>query len=221
MIFLCDDIIEVISKNLCVYNYSNISKFNLINKSFNKYINSYLDIFNNTNETILMATKIKKWRSEIDQSDYIYDSFILFDNITYYNHWNNNTHCNSTYVTKECKEIIKSNLYSTNVSSTLYSNKNEVTYNKINYNYINDDFYDIIKDKKKNNSKYKIDKLKFDTYFIYYFAEDISLCYAIHFLILPYYDSRMKNVKDFHSYNIVKKNTICNHNIKYVNSIDF
>ena len=217
MIFICDDIIEIISENLCIFDYSNICKFMLINKSFYKYINFYLDIFNNTNETILMATKIKKWRSEIDQSDYIYDSFILFDDISYYNYWYNITQCSDTYVTKEYKEIIKSNLYNTVMSSTLYTNKDEVTYNKINYNYINDNFYDKI----KNNSEYKIEKLKFDTYFVYYFAEDISLCYAIHFLILPYYDSRMKNVKDFHSYNIVKKNQICNHNITNVYCIDF
>ena len=217
MIFICDDIIEIISENLCIYDYSNISKFMLISKTFYKCINFYLDIFNNTNETILMATKIKKWRSEIDQSDYIYDSFILFDDISYYNYWYNITQCTVTHVTREYKEIIKCNLYNTVMSSTLYTNKDEVTYNKVNYNYINDDFYDII----KNNSEYKINKLKFDKYFIYYFAEDISLCYAIHFLILPYYDSRMKNVKDFHSYNIIKKNKMCNHNITNVYCIDF
>lgn len=214
---LCDDVNQIISKNLCIFDYSNISKFMLINKSFYKYINFYLDIFNNTNETILMATKIKKWRSEIEQSDYIYDSFIIFDDIYYYNYWNTITQCTLTHVTREYKEIIKSNLYNTVMSSTLYTNKDEVTYNKINYNYINDNFYDII----KNNSEYKIEKLKFDIYFIYYFAEDINLCYAIHFIILPYYDSRMKNVKDFHSYNIVKKNKICNHNIRNVYCVDF
>ena len=73
----------------------------------------------------------------------------------------------------------------------------------------------------KNPESHNINKLHFDTYFVYYFAEDIRDCYAIHFLILPYYDSRMKTVKDYHSYNIVKKNTICNHNIKSVHGIQF
>tara|TARA_B100001173_G_scaffold311373_1_gene328446 strand:- start:4829 stop:5485 length:657 start_codon:yes stop_codon:yes gene_type:complete len=215
---LPEEIIDKICKKLCIYNFSNISKLILINKSISKYIKNYLNIFNTTNETILMATKVKVWRIEIDQSDYIYDSFMLFDNIEDYHKWDKNTECFSkSCVNREYKEIIQSNLYTTSISPTLYVNKNEKTYNNINYNYVSKEFYYDL----ENNIKYDIDKLNFDTYFIYYFAEDINTCYAIHFLILPYFDSRMKTVKDYHSYNIVKKNTICNHNITKVDSIDF
>ena len=71
------------------------------------------------------------------------------------------------------------------------------------------------------NEKNVIDKLNFNIYFIYYFAKDYYTCYSIYFLILPYYDSRIKNSKDYHSYNVVKKNTISNHNITKVGTIDF
>ena len=71
-----EEIIDKICKNLCIYDFSNIGKFILINKNCSKYIKYYLNIFNTTNETILMATKVKVWRIEIDQSDYIYDSFM-------------------------------------------------------------------------------------------------------------------------------------------------
>lgn len=215
---LPEEIIDKICKNLCTYDFSNISKFILISKNFSKYIKYYLNIFNTTNETIFMATKVKVWRIEIDQSDYIYDSFMLFDNIEDYLKWDKNTKCFSENgMNNEYKEIIQSNLYTTSISPTLYINKNEKTHHNISYNYINEKFYNDL----ENNIKYNIDNLNFDIYFIYYFAEDINTCYAIHFLILPYFDSRMKTVKDYHSYNIVKKNTICNHNITKVDSIDF
>jgi len=213
-----EEIIDKICKNLCIYDFSNIGKFILINKNCSKYIKYYLNIFNTTNETILMATKVKVWRIEIDQSDYIYDSFMLFDNIEDYHKWDKNTECFSkTGVNREYKEIIQSNLYTTSISPILYINKNEHTYNNINYNYVSKEFYYDL----ENNIKYDIDKLNFDTYFIYYFAEDINTGYSIHFIILPYFDSRMKTVKDYYNYNIVKKNTICNHNIIKIDSIDF
>lgn len=212
------EIIEEISKNLCIYDFSNINKFILINKEFNKCVKYYLDIFNTTNETILMATKVKIWRSEIDQSDHIFGSFMLFDNFESYNNWDINTKCFSkSCVYREYKKIIETSLYTSSISPSLYIDNNEGTYHNINYNYVCPWFYNDL----KYSINYEVNKLHFDTYFIYYFAEDIRECYAIHFLILPYYDSRMKTVKDYHSYNVVKKNTICNHNITEVHGIDF
>ena len=163
-----------------------------------------------------MATKVKVWRIEIDQSDHISDSFMLFDNLEDYCKWDKNTKCFSKNgINREYKEIIESNLYRINPS--IFINSEIRLHNNINYNYVSKEFYYDL----EYNIKYDINKLKFDTYFIYYFAEDIITCYSIHFLILPYYDNRMKTIKDYHSYNIVKKNTICNHNITKVGSIDF
>jgi len=214
---LPDELFVEIAKNVCIYDYSNINKFLIVNKMFNKHIKYYQDIFNTTNETILMATKVKIWRGEIDQSDHISDSFMLFDNFKSYNNWYVNTKCFSkSCVNREYKEIIETSLYTSSISPSLYIDKNEKTQHYINYNYLDVDFYNL-----ENQINYKIDELKFDTYFIYYFAEDIRDCFAIHFLILPYYDSRMESVEDFHSYNIVKKNTICNHNITEVHGIEF
>ena len=207
------ELIEIISKNLCIYDYCNISKFMLINNEFSKYIKYYSNILDNTNETIHLATKVKCWRSEIDQSDYIYDSFILFDDISYFNNWEKNTKCIHTNMNREYKEIIVTDLYSSYITPTLYNNRQEETKYSISYNYLSEEFF--------TNIEYKIDKFKFDIYFIYYFATDLNCFYAIHFLILPYYDCRMKNVKDFHSYNVVKKNTVSNHNITKVDSIEF
>lgn len=116
---------------------------------------------------------------------------------------------------REYKEIIETDLYSCYITPTLYTNRNEETNYTISYNCVATEFYNL-----ESNIEYKIDKLKFDIYFIYYFATELSYCYDIHFLILPYYDNRMKNVKDFHSYNVVK-NTISNHNITNVEGIDF
>ena len=64
-------------------------------------------------------------------------------------------------------------------------------------------------------------KLFFDTYFIYYFIEDYRCCYGISFIILPYFDKGLLDLKMFHSYNIVKKNKLMNHNIKKIHNIDF
>lgn len=221
---LPDELFVEIAKNICIYDYNNISKFLIVNKMFNKHVKYYQDIINNTNETILMATKVKIWRSEIDQSDHISDSFMLFDNWKSYMNWYTNTKCFSkSCVNREYKKIIQSSLYTSSLSPTLYINKNEKTQHYINYNYLDIDYnyLDVDFCNLENQINYKLDELKFDTYFIYYFAEDIRLCYAIHFLILPYYDSRMETVEDFHSFNVVKKNTICNHNITEVNDIEF
>ena len=209
---LHNELIEIIIKDLCTYDYSNINKFILVDKKFCEYIKYYLYILNNTIESIYMATKVKIWRAEIDQSDYIYDSFILFDDMNYFNQWDKNTKCIHTSMNREYKEIIKSELY-------INKNTYEYIYNNICYNIVSEDFYNLEHDTEYNICE--IDKLKFDTYFIYYFTEDLIYCYAIHFIILPYYDSRIKDIENYHSYNVVKKNTLCNHNITTVNSIDF
>lgn len=117
-----------------------------------------------------------------------YDSFILFDDIRYFKRWDTNTKCIGNNMNREYKEIIETELYSCYITPTLYTNRNEKTIYTISYNCVATEFYNI---------EYKIDKLKFDIYFIYYFATELNYCYAIHFLILPYYDSRMENVKDF------------------------
>ena len=221
---LPNELIENIAYKLCVYDYSNISKYLLINKILNKYITYYLDKFNNTNETIYMATKIKDWRPEMDQIEYIYDSFILYDNINSYQLWNNKTLCKNTNMCCETKEILKCNLYKFNTFSLLYYNEdNDInTYKKIiNPNNLykkNPTFIDPVYFENEINV---MNKLNFDIYFIYYFTENLNTCFGISFLILPYLDNRITKLSDFHSYNIVKKNIIHNHNITKVGSLDF
>ena len=206
---LSDDILMDISKNLCIYGYSNINKYMLINKSLSKYIKYYLDLFNNTDETILMATKIKSWISEVRQIDYIYDSFILFDNLKDYSKWKLNTKYTHTSSRSEHPKIIETSLYNIMINPLIY---NSIESYK-SYKYVTCDL--------DGDNKYRINKLKFDTYFIYYFPKDITTCYAINFLILPYYDSRIIQLKNFHSYNIIKANKVCNHNITKIHNIEF
>mgnify|MGYP006086420623 CR=1 FL=1 len=74
----------------------------------------------------------------------------------------------------------------------------------------------ILKKTQKN-----ISILKFNTYFIYYFMEDFNLRFGISFIILPYFDEKLLEISMYHSYNIVKKNTLANHNITKINNIDF
>lgn len=207
---LDDNIINIISKHLCVYDYFNIiiNEYYLINKIFNKHITYNLSKLNYTNETLYLATKTKHWDPKMDQISYIYDSFIIFDDLTKYNIWNNITKCNKTYKNYEDKIIIKCELYK--FLTFNYDIYNDVIDNE----YITNIYSSVI-------DNITINKLKFDIYFIYYFIEDLYYCYGINFLILPYYDDRIVGLSNFHKYKIIKKNNIYNHNIVNINTIEF
>ena len=87
---LNEDIIEKISEILCIYDYNNINKYKLINKN-KKCIEFYIKIFDYCNKRLYMATQIKHWRPELDQIEYIYNNFMIFDDYNSYLYWKNNS----------------------------------------------------------------------------------------------------------------------------------
>ena len=198
--FHCD-IIENICNFLSIYSYNNCDNYKLINKNFYNFIKKNLNILNNSCSNILMATHIKYWRPELDQTPHIYDAFIIFDNFKYIDEWINNDvdydELNSNKTTHTIhKEVIELNLY--------------------NY-YVNNSFKYLIEELHILQNY----KLIFEYYFIYYFYEDLNVCYDIKFIILPYFDERLVQKDTFLHYQKIKKNTFYNHNIKNINSIEF
>lgn len=200
---LNEDIIEKISEILSIYDYSSANKYKLINKNFKKCIEFYMNKFDYCNERLYMATQIKQWRPKLDQIKNIHNNFMIFDDYNSYLYWKNNS---KTYH----NEVISCNLFQ---FTTLNKNIFPEETNKISSIFI-DPFY-------IEQQKINISKLLFDTYFIYYFTENYYYCYGISFIILPYFDKRLLELKMFHSYNIVKKNTLANHNITKINNINF
>jgi len=191
------DIIEYICETLCIYHYNKCNIFNLINTNFYNFIKKKLDKLNNSDSNILMATHIKYWRPELDQTAYIYDEFMIFDNSKYINKWINNDSLKfKSSLFGVHKEVIELNLFN--------------YYKNDNFTYINKDLDDL--------QKYK---LIFEHYFIYYLYEDVNMCYDVQFIILPYFDERITEKDTFLHYQKIKKNTFYNHNIRNINSIEF
>ena len=207
---LNDYIIEKISEILCIYDYNYVNKYKIINKNFKKYIEFYINKFNYCNERLYMATQIKHWRPELDQIEYIYNNFMIFDDYNSYLYWKNNSKTYHNSKNSLDNEVISCNLFQ---FTTLNKNIFPEETNKISSIFI-DPFY-------IEQQKINISKLLFDTYFIYYFTENYYYCYGISFIILPYFDERLLELKMYHSYNIVKKNTLANHNITKINNINF
>ena len=207
---LPDDIIENISEILCIYDYSNINKYYTINKSFYTFISKYMNKLNNSQETFYMATQIKHWRPELDQIEYLHNNFMIFDDYISYLYWKNNSKTFQTGMNGLDNEIICCNLFQfSTFNKNIFSEEN----NKTELMFVESEFID--------KNYHTMPKLLFDTYFIYYFIEDYRCCYGISFIILPYFDKGLLDLKMFHSYNIVKKNKLMNHNIKKIYNIDF
>ena len=207
---LNEDIIEKISEILCIYDYNDVNKYKLINKNFKKCIEFYMNKFDYCNERLYMATQIKQWRPELDQIEYIYNNFMIFDNYNSYLYWKNNSKTYHNSKNSLDNEVISCNLFQ---FTTLNKNIFPEETNKISSIFIDPFFIE--------QQKINISKLSFDTYFIYYFTENYYYCYGISFIILPYFDKRLLELKMYHSYNIVKKNTLVNHNITKINNINF
>lgn len=212
MISLCEeDIIFKISESLCIYHYRDVKKYKNISKSFNKYISNMLKKFNDCDdEYIYMASQVKHWRPELDQIDYLYNNFMIFDDYDSYLYWKNNSKTYHNSKNSLDNEVISCNLFQ---FTTLNKNIFPEETNKISSIFIDPFFIE--------QQKINISKLLFDTYFIYYFTENYYYCYGISFIILPYFDKRLLELKMYHSYNIVKKNTLVNHNITKINNINF
>ena len=205
-----EDIISKLSEILCTYDYSNVNKYYTINKSFYNFISKYMNKLHNCYERIAMATQIKHWRPELSQIEYIYNNFMIFDDYNSYLYWKNNSKTYHNSKNSLDNEVISCNLFQ---FTTLNKNIFPEETNKISSIFI-DPFY-------IEQQKINISKLLFDTYFIYYFTENYYYCYGISFIILPYFDERLLELKMYHSYNIVKKNTLANHNITKINNINF
>lgn len=207
---LNEDIIEKISEILCIYDYNDVNKYKLINKNFKKCIEFYMNKFDYCNERLYMATQIKQWRPELDQIEYIYNNFMIFDDYNSYLYWKNNSKTYHNSKNSLDNEVISCNLFQ---FTTLNKNIFPEETNKISSIFIDPFFIE--------QQKINISKLLFDIYFIYYFTENYHYCYGISFIILPYFDERLLELKMYHSYNIVKKNTLVNHNITKINNINF
>ena len=167
---LNDDIIEKISEILCIYDYNYVNKYKIINKNFKKYIEFYINKFNYCNERLYMATQIKHWRPELDQIEYIYNNFMLFDNYNSYLYWKNNSKTYHNSKNSLDNEVISCNLFQ---FTTLNKNIFPEETNKISSIFIDPFFIE--------QQKINISKLLFDTYFIYYFTENYYYCYGISF----------------------------------------
>ena len=206
-----DDITSKLCQVLCVYNYKDVKKYKNISKSFNNYITKYIRAFNNHYDTyVYMATQVKHWRPELDQIDYLYNNFMIFDDYNSYLYWKNNSKTFQTGMNGLDNEIICCNLFQfSTFNKNIFSEEN----NKTELMFVESEFID--------KHYHTMPKLLFDTYFIYYFIEDYRCCYGISFIILPYFDKGLLDLKMFHSYNIVKKNKLMNHNIKKIYNIDF
>ena len=212
MISLCEeDIIFKISESLCIYHYRDVKKYKNISKSFNKYISNMLKKFNDCDdEYIYMASQVKHWRPELDQIDYLYNNFMIFDDYDSYLYWRKNSKTFQTELNGLDNEVLMCNLYQfSTFNKNIFSEESK----KVELTFVEHEFID------KNYDT--MPKLFFDTYFIYYFIEDYRCCYGISFIILPYFDKSLLDLKMFHSYNIVKKNKLMNHNIKKIHNIDF
>ena len=205
-----EDIVSKISEILSIYDYSNINKYCIINKVFYNFISIYINKLNNCNERLYMATQIKQWRPELDQIEYIYNNFMIFDEYNSYLYWKNNSKTYHNSKNSLDNEVISCNLFQ---FTTLNKNIFPEETHKVTSIFIDPLFIE--------QQKINISKLLFDTYFIYYFTENYYYCYGISFIILPYFDERLLKLKMYHSYNIVKKNTLKNHNITKINNIDF
>lgn len=205
-----DDIICKISEILCIYNYNNINKYYTINKSFYTFISNYMNKLHNCYERITMATQIKHWRPELSQIEYIYNNFMIFDDYNSYLYWKNNSKTYHNSMNGLDNEVISCNLFQfTTLNKNIFAEETD----KVCSIFIDPNFIDEIAT--------NIPQLLFDTYFIYYFVEDYNSCYGISFIILPYFDERLLELKMYHSYNIVKKNTLHNHNITKIKGLEF
>lgn len=215
---LPDDIIEKISEILCIYDYSNIYKYYTINKVFYKFISKYMNKLNNSQGQLYMATQIKHSCSELKQIEYLYNNFMIFDDYNSYLYWKNNSKTYNNCMNGLDNEILLCDLYKFTTLNTTFSTFNNNTFLEETYEIEDITFicHSYIEENRKN-----ISILKFNTYFIYYFTEDFNWCYGISFIILPYFDKRLLELSMYHSYNIVKKNTLANHNITKINNIDF
>jgi len=215
---LPDDIIEKISEILCIYDYSNINKYYTINKSFHNFISKYINKLNNSQETFYMATQIKHWRPELDQIEYLHNNFMIFDDYISYLYWKNNSKTYTNCMNGLDNSVLLCDLYKFTTLNTTFSTFNNNTFLEETYEIEDTTF---ISPSYIEENKNNICKLEFNTYFIYYFTEDFNHCYGISFIILPYFDERLLEISMYHSYNIVKKNTLANHNITKINNIAF
>ena len=204
------DIINKVCNALCIYYYKDVKKYKTVSKLFNQNIRDFINKINDCNESVFMATQIKHWRPELDQIDYLYNNFMIFDDYNSYLYWKNNSKTYQTSLNGIDNEVLMCDLFQfSTFNNNIFSQESQ----KIQLVFVKDDYI---------TKNYNImPKLLFDIYFIYYFIEDYRDCYGISFIILPYFDKDLLDLKMFHSYNIVKKNTLMNHNIKKIYSINF
>jgi len=205
-----DDITFKVSEILCIYYYKDVNKYKCISKSYNKYISKFLKKINDCDEYIYMASQIKHWAFALDQVDYLYDNFMIFDDYNSYLYWKNNSKTYQTHTNGVDNEILYCRLFQ---FSTFNKNIFSEESNKVELTFVEQEFID--------KNYHTMSKLLFDTYFIYYFIENYICCYGFSFIILPYFDKNLLELKMYHSYNIVKKNKLMNHNIKKIYNFDF
>lgn len=184
------------------YNYAEFNSFiKITNKNFNIIYNKLKNIFN-ISEELYMATNIKHYRPELEQVEYIWGNFIIF---------NNKININNLNIWMKNSTLIKYHSYNPYIIKLIIPIITNTLYNKEYFN----DIIDI------NNLKKKNFQYKFKEYFIYYFWKDLNTCYNINIIILPYYNHNLTKNKFYLHYNLIKINEIYNHNINKINGILF
>lgn len=200
-----EEIINIILNYIYFKQYSKIDIIKLVSNVFYKSMYYIYEKYN-IKEDILIATNIKHYRPEIEQIEYITNDFIIFDNFKYVDKWINiNNKKNPSSYRSYGALITKDILFITN-------NKLIPTKNIMKYNYV---------DKNIDYNLTNINKLNFKEYIIYYYYEDCIYCYAINFIILPYFDERILEKKTFLHYKKIKTNKFYKHDINKINGIYF
>ena len=85
------DIISVICKYLCIFDFNHSNRFTWINKDFQKYILENIKKIKNQDSHFYMATQIRYWRPELDYSEVVTSNFMIFDNYHSFKFWKDNS----------------------------------------------------------------------------------------------------------------------------------
>lgn len=195
------DISNKIIHNIFIYYYTKLNLVKNTSKIFyniSKFIINKYDI----SERLYIASFIKYWRPDLEQTPYIFGNFKIISELkrhTLFDWYSNIKISDSSYFSytyiQPCFLLINT--------------KETYTYN----NFIHLD---------EKNMYLDIEKPLFNIYFIYYLYDIDNKSYSIKILILPYYDERITQKENFIHYILIDNiDKTYNHNIKKIGKITF
>ena len=203
-----DDIIYNISNLLSIYYFRYCKTYMLINKTFYTHIKFFLTNFNNKSEfKFYMATQLKHWRPELNFPEVLYNNFMIFDNSHSYLYWKNNSIEYHNFMEGLQNNIISYTFYKQYMCDYEPPFQSDFPCSNIYYNLDYLEFIEYI-------DNYSILHNDFNTYFIYYFTH-IDDPRSLSFIICPFFDEYLTQISCFLYYQIVKKNTLHNHNLNW------